>query len=107
MALSKNSNSRKSNSKEMFHFEEVEVRRAHDFGNGRISFNADFKIGGVTVVSIYNLTWVEGSKGGRDYEFISMPQNKGSDGNYYNVCYIQVSDDLKDAIKSQLEDLLK
>lgn len=111
MALSKKSNT-ESKKDAMQPFNHVKVRRAHDFGNGRISFDADFGIKGEkstienVFLTIYNLTWIEGEKNGREYKFVSMPQRKGSDGNYYNICRVNISDDLLEDIESQLSDLL-
>lgn len=111
MALSKKSNT-ESKKDAMHPFNYVKVRRCHDFGNGRISFDADFGIHAekstVTLiyVTIFNLTWCEGEKNGKEYKFVSMPQRKGSDGNYYNICRVNISDDLLADIESQLSDLL-
>lgn len=110
MALSKKSSAKKEDTMQTFNY--VKVRRCHDFGNGRISFDADFGIHGekstVTLeyVTIFNLTWVEGEKGGKEYKFVSMPQRKGSDGNYYNICRINISDELLADIEKQLSDML-
>lgn len=83
--------------------EYVRVRRAHDFGNGRIAFDCDLD----NLVTIYGCTYIEGVKDGKEYSFVSMPQVKGSDGNYYNRVYFIVNDEIKDQIIKQLEDLLK
>lgn len=110
MALSKKSNTEKKDTMQTFNY--VKVRRCHDFGNGRISFDADFGIKAEksTVenifVTIFNLTWIEGEKNGKEYKFVSMPQRKGSDGNYYNICRVSISDDLLIDIESQLSDML-
>lgn len=110
MALSKKSNTGKKETMQSFNY--VKVRRCHDFGGGRISFDADFGIKAekstVTnvFVTIFNLTWVEGEKSGKEYKFVSMPQRKGGDGNYYNICRVNVSDDLLADIESQLSEML-
>lgn len=110
MALSKKSNTEKKDEMQTFSF--VKVRRCHDFGNGRISFDADFGIHAekstlnLVYVTIYNLTWCEGQKNSKEYKFVSMPQRKGSDGNYYNICRVNISDDLLADIESQLSDML-
>lgn len=110
MALSKKSNTEKKDTMQAFNY--VNVRRCHDFGNGRISFDADFGIHAekstvtLVYVTIFNLTWIEGEKNGKEYKFVSMPQRKGSDGNYYNICRVDISDDLLTDIESQLSDLL-
>lgn len=110
MALSKKSRTEKKDSMQSFNY--VKVRRCHDFGNGRISFDADFGIKAEKsaveniFVTIFNLTWIEGEKNGKEYKFVSMPQRKGSDGNYYNICRVGISDDLLSDIESQLSDML-
>lgn len=109
MALSKK---REKKGSGLAEFNAVKVTRCHDFGNGRIGFSADFGIhaDASTVtnyfVSVYNLTWIEGEKNGRAYKFVSMPQRKGSDGNYYNVCRVDISDKLLEDIENQLSKLL-
>lgn len=110
--LSKGKNTEKSNAPKLEVFDYVHVNRCHDFGNGRISFNATFgMIGAVdqeehAILNAYNLTWIEGTKSGRDYKFVSMPQKKGNDGNYYNEMYINIDDKLLDQIESELSDML-
>lgn len=110
MALSKKSNTEKKEAMQGFNY--VNVRRCHDFGNGRISFDADLGIHAdksdktLVFVTIFNLTWIEGEKNGKEYKFVSMPQRKGRDGNYYNICRVSISDDLLADIESQLSDML-
>lgn len=112
MGLSKNHNSKESKKDFMQAFDFVKVRRCHDFGNGRIAFDADFGMKSEKstekniFLSVYGLTWCEGTKSKGEYKFVSMPQRKGSDGNYYNICRVQISDDLLQDIESQLMDLL-
>lgn len=102
--LSKKSNKK---SKEFKMFDFVSIGHVHDFGNGSISFNADFGVDGVPMITIYNLTWREGKrKDGTEYKFVSMPQEKGSDGNYYNRVYFPISDDLQDRIEMMLAEAL-
>lgn len=111
MALSKKRKEEKKSSG-LVEFNAVKVNHCHDFGNGRISFSADFGIRAEAstvanyFVSVYNLTWVEGEKNGTEYKFISMPQRKGSDGNYYNICRLDISDNLLADIEDQLSKLL-
>lgn len=93
--------------KEFKGFDYVALGHVHDFGNGRISFNADLGFNGVPVITVYNLTWVEGTrKDGSEYKFVAMPQEKGSDGNYYNRVYFPVDDTLTDMIEGLLTDAL-
>lgn len=107
--LSKGKSNQKSENK-MQAFTWVKVERCHDFGNGRISFNASFGMGDAEkeepLIRVYGLTWVEGTNGKKEYKFISMPQRKGSDGNYYNECYISITDELLDQVEMQLGTML-
>lgn len=106
--LSKSKNNKSKNNKKDFKsFDYVALGHVHDFGNGRISFNADFGMDGTPMITIYNLTWVEGTKkDGTEYKFVSMPQERGSDGNYYNRVYFPIDDTLTDAIEKLLSDVL-
>lgn len=112
MSLSKKGSAKKEETMQAFNY--VDVKRCHDFGNGRISFDAEFGIKMDTpekhwsevYVKVYNLTWIEGEKNGKEYKFVSMPQRKGSDGNYYNICRVNISDDLLEDIEKQLSDML-
>lgn len=84
-------------------FTDVRVVRAHDFGNGQIAFDAVFN----DLVQVYGMKYIEGTKhDGTEYSFVSFPQIKGKDGNYYNRVYLVIDDDLKESIISQLEILL-
>lgn len=99
--LSKKNNG---NKKEFEEFDYLKIDHVHDFGNGSISFNADFGFNGKPAITIYNLTWREGTKrDGTEYKFVSMPQEKGKDGNYYNRVYFPISDGMRDIIEEMLE----
>lgn len=84
-------------------FKSVTVDHVHDFGNGRISFNAVFD----DVIKIYNLTWVEGVKNGKEYKFISFPSRKGKDGNYYNDVFFEITSDIQDSIEAQIAGVIE
>ena len=45
-------------------------------------------------VKIYSCKIINGKKG----SFISFPSQKGSDGNYYNVAYVELSSEEQDYI---------
>lgn len=92
----------KTNKPQLKSFTAAHVERAHDFGGGRISFTCTFD----GTITIYNMMYVEGTKDGKDYAFVTMPQTKGKDGNYYNMCYSPITDALQDDIIKQLADLL-
>lgn len=105
--LSKKSNGN-GNKKDFARFDYIKIDHVHDFGNGSISFNADFGFEGQPAITIYNLTWREGTRrDGTEYKFVSMPQEKGNDGNYYNRVYFPISDDMRDTIEKLLGDALE
>lgn len=83
-------------------FTDAKVLRCHDFGNGQISFDATFD----NKVTIYGMKYIETTKGGQDYSFISFPQQKGKDGNYYNRAYLNLDEKLTQRITSQLEEMV-
>lgn len=76
-----------------------EIKRAHEFKDGGLTF--DIVINGV---SIYGCNVVAGKKG----EFISFPSKKGKDGRYYSHAYIALTDEQQDeiinAVAEKLED---
>lgn len=80
----------------------VEVTRAKEIKEGRVVFDA--KVNGI---SISGLSYQEyKTKDGAEGSLISMPSQKGKDGNYYNICWFPVSKELKENIVAQLENLL-
>lgn len=72
---------------------EVAVTRAHEFDNGNIVF--DMIVNGV---KIFGMKALEGSKG----SFISFPQRKGTDGNYYNNAWFKITAELQAEIEDQI-----
>lgn len=102
MISKKQNDGKKKQSDVINDFQIVVVSHVHDFGNGRIGFNATFD----GLVTIYNMTYIEGNKNGKEYAFVSMPQEKGKDGNYYNRAWLHITDDLLSSIQSQLEKAL-
>lgn len=98
MALSKKTNQSKKQDVGQ-EFLKAKVGRVHDFGNGQISFNCTFD----DVITIYNMKYIEGTKkDGTEYSFISFPQHKGSDGNYYNYVWCRITENLSDQIVEQI-----
>lgn len=83
-------------------FKGVTVKRAHDWGNGNITFDAMFD----KIVTVYGMKYIEREKDGTDISFISFPQKKGKDGNYYNHVWFRISEYLQTSIEQQLKDLL-
>lgn len=68
-----------------------------------ISF--DITVNGIT---IYGMIYRAGvSKNNKDYELISFPARKGTDGNYYNHCWFPISNELMENIKEQIAKVVK
>lgn len=82
---------------------ECKVTRAKEWSEGNISFDMELFSGGMT---IYNCTYRSGKKGDKEYAFVSFPQRKGSDGNYYNHVYFKIGDELLKNIEDQLGQML-
>lgn len=97
------SRAKEAKKQELESFKTVKVERAHDWTGGRISFDAVFD----NKVKIYGMTYIEGKrKDGTAYDFISFPQQKGKDGNYYNHVYLAMTEELKASCIKQLAVLL-
>lgn len=80
----------------------IKVTRAREFENGGLVF--DMVVNGVT---IYGCQWVEGTKDGRDYAFVSFPSRQSKkDNKWYNIAYVKLSDEDTKNIESQLDSLL-
>lgn len=67
-----------------------DVERCRVTGRGQIYFT--LILNGVSISNCH----IAETRDGR--EFISMPQYKGSDGNYYSTVYAPISDDLQSEI---------
>lgn len=80
----------------------IKVTRAREFENGGLVF--DMVVNGVT---IYGCSWVEGSKDGRDYAFVSFPSRQSKkDNKWYNIAYVKLTDaDVKN-IEGQIDSIL-
>lgn len=66
-----------------------EVMRVKEWDDGGLT--ADLKINGV---EIYGVRYVKV----RDREFLSFPQRKDKDGNYWHICRAYLSDDDQETI---------
>lgn len=67
-----------------------------------ISFN--LLVNGIT---IYDMIYRSGvSKNGKDYELISFPSRKGSNGVYYNHVWFGITKALEADIKAEIEGIL-
>ena len=45
-------------------------------------------------------------KDGKQGAFISFPRYQGSDGQYYNICWFRISEELQSNIEKQLQDMI-
>ena len=79
----------------------VKVRRAHEFKSGDIGFDAD-----VNGITLYGLTYMnENPERNIKSDFISFPSRK-RDGNYYNIYFFKISDELLQDIAKQIEEII-
>ena len=78
----------------------VEVKRAHEFKSGDISF--DLIVNGV---NLYGLTYInENPEKNIKKPFVSFPaQLSRKDGKYYNHCWFSISDELLEEIEKGIE----
>ena len=97
------SNAKKAGKKEQQTEREYIEIRSHEVSNVRVvsGKNGDIvfftlKINGLT---IYNCRVATGKNG----DFISLPQYKGSNGNYYNVVYAAFSDEDSKKILDEIQ----
>ena len=98
MKKPENANAKNSNNIEELKIDNYCVKRAVTVGKNACVL-ADVEINGIT---IYGMRVVEGKNG----DFLSFPQTKGKDGNYYSVCWAMLCEnDLADILKA-IEDKL-
>ena len=85
----------------------VKVLRAKDFTEkSKLDTNVAFDME-VNGIKIYGCWFKEGtSKDGKDYSVISLPSQKGKDGNYYNVAWFPISKELTKEIRYQIVKIL-
>ena len=85
----------------------VKVLRAKDFTEkSKIDTNVAFDME-VNGIKIYGCWFKEGtSKDGKDYSVISLPSQKGKDGNYYSVAWFPISKELTKEIRGQIVNML-
>lgn len=77
--------------------ESFEVRAVRMFDNGNVL--ADLVLNGITV---YGVRVVEGKNG----DFLSLPQRKGSDGKYYSIVWFPFIEEDQKAILAAIEQKL-
>ena len=86
---------------------DVKVVRAKDFTEkAKLDTNVavDMEVNGI---KIYGCWLKEGtSKDGKDYSLISLPSQKGKDGNYYSVAWFPISKELTKEIREQIVNIL-
>ena len=85
----------------------VKVLRAKDFTEkSKLDTNVAFDME-VNGIKIYGCWFKEGtSKDGKDYSVISLPSQKGKDGNYYSVAWFPISKELTKEIREQIVNML-
>ena len=82
----------------------VEVLRAKDMSTeGKTVIAFDMEVNGV---KIYNCTYREGIKNGKEWNLVDFPSVKGKDGNYYNRVWFPISKELCDSIAKAIEQKL-
>ena len=85
----------------------VKVLKAKDFSeNSKLDTNVAFDME-VNGIKIYGCWLKEGnSKNGKDYSIVSLPSQKGKDGNYYSVTWFPISKELTTEIRDQIINML-
>ena len=85
----------------------VNVLRAKDFTEkSKLDTNVAFDME-VNGIKIYRCWLKEGtSKYGKYYSVISLPSQKGKDGNYYSVAWFPISKELTKEIREQIVNML-
>lgn len=81
---------------------DVVVTRAKQFDNGDVVFDMT-----VNDVTIYNCRWIEGAKDGKEFKFVAFPNRKAKDNNYYNHCYVKLSQEDTDTIEKMIVKVLE
>ena len=85
----------------------VNVLRAKDFTEkSKLDTNVYFDME-VNGIKIYRC-WLEDgiNKDGKEYSLISLPSQKGKDGNYYSVAWFPISKELTKEIREQIVKML-
>lgn len=73
------------------------VRRAKEFNDGGIVFDLN-----VDDITIYGCRIIQGKKG----DFVSFPQRKGKDGNYYSHVYLALTEEETEEILEKVGKIL-
>ena len=85
----------------------VNVLRAKDFTEkSKLDTNVAFDME-VNGIKIYGCWLKEGTgKDEKEYSLISLPSQKGKDGNYYSVAWFPISKELTKEIREQIVEML-
>ena len=85
----------------------VKVLRAKDFTEkSKLDTNVAFDME-VNGIKIYGCWFKEGTgKDGKEYSLISLPSQKGKDGNYYSVAWFPISKELTKEIREKIVEML-
>ena len=85
----------------------VNVFRAKDCTEkSKLDTNVAFDMD-VNGIKIYGCWLKEGiNKDGKEYSLISLPSQKGKDGNYYSVAWFPISKELTKEIREQIVEML-
>lgn len=81
---------------------DVKVLKAKELKEGRYLFNA--KVNGVIINNMIFQEYI--NKEGKEGCIVNMPQVKGNEDTYYNVCFFPIAKELKASIGEQIEELL-
>ena len=103
MALSKNRNTKTERKAHI-----MVVKRAFEFENGNVAFDLEID----SWITIYNMTLValhENKKKPDEITgyFISFPQHKDKEGNYWSYAYFKIIEPEQEVIEEQIEHLLQ
>lgn len=96
----------KTNNEQVLKKYDVKVTRAREIKKTEREQVITFDII-VNNVTIYGMIYRSGvSSKGKDYELISFPARKGSDGTYYNHVWFGITKELEIEIKEQISNKL-
>ena len=85
--------------KEMIDFK---VRLPMEWKDGNVSFALDLPLANGQTLTIYNCRITKGKSG----KFIGFPSRKGTDGKYYSHVYVELGEELTEAIINEAYDQL-
>lgn len=90
MAVNKSKESKKASKREVVYSPAtIAVTKVKEIANRENCYRFNLSINGVDIYGCQYVTYT--GKDGKESDFISFPQYKGTDGNYYNVCYFPIN----------------